>query len=272
MVGTLAQLIALASFGNAYLDESSDVEGFYPSNSTFQFCNEISFVEVKKFLRVKEKEVAKTPNHWFNYLRTFNCRRLTLKYAPTSDPLPDHISSAFVGGGGKWYIVSGFFDHADYWLGRWEVTDQEASDNKIWKVTYGKAATREQLPQSQASDLSSTRANLEVVLQQIKAFAQKHELDGFAGCFRKGLGALSSNNPISLTYHNDLLPTTGYNLDAKQLIAAASEAWVFGGMGSWNDLSFDNTIEHQEYERLSRELYAAINVCVERSVNSFDCK
>ena len=270
MVGTLAQLIALVSHGNAFLADGYDLRNFYPSNSTFQFCNEISFVDVKKFYRVKEKEIAATPDHWFAYLKESNCRRLSLWCAPTSNPqLPDHISVAFVGGGGDWYIRSGFINHADYWLGRWEVTDQNAPDNRIWKVTYVKVSAKQKLPNLQVGDLSARKAKLEGVLKEIGAFALKHDLHLFATCFQNGLEALSSDDPIALTDHKDLLPGTGYTLEAKQLIAAASQAWVLGGMGSWNDLGFADQMEHKEYERLSEELYAAIKLCIEKGVNSY---
>ncbi len=29
-------------------------------------------------------------------------------------------------------------------------------------------------------------------------------------------------------------------MDARQLMAAAAQAYVFGGMGSWNDMGFEN--------------------------------
>jgi hypothetical protein len=40
----------------------------------------------------------------------------------------------------------------------------------------------------------------------------------------------------------------------KLLVAAASKAWVFGWMGSWNDMGFEDKAEQQEYDEVSREL------------------
>jgi len=270
MVGTLAQLIALVAHGNASLNVGYEGSDFYPFNSTFQFCNEVSFVDVKKLFKVKEIEIARTPNHWFTFLKDNNCRRLSLGYSPTRNPRsPDYKLAGFVGGGGTWHIASSFSSYADYWLGRWQVTNQKARDNKIWKVTYGRVAAKEKLPKLQTNSLSTYRDKLEHVLKQIEAFALRHNLEFWADYFRKGLEAMTSTAPINQTYHKDLLPNTGYSLEAKQLIAAAGQAWVFGGMGSWNDLSFDDMTENKEYERLSEELYAAINLCVEESVNSY---
>jgi hypothetical protein len=37
---------------------------------------------------------------------------------------------------------------------------------------------------------------------------------------------------------------------------ACQHAWVFGGMGSWNDVSFD--AKPGEYERVSEQLHRAL--------------
>jgi hypothetical protein len=270
MVGTLAQLVALIAHGNAFLDTGHEAQDFYPSNSTFQFCNKVGFVKVKKLFGVKEFEVARTPVDWFSFLKANGCRRLSLLYSPSSNPpFPDHKLAGLVGGGGTWYIASGFSGHADYWIGRWEVTDRNAADRRIWKVTYDRVAENAKSPEFQTYSLSSCEDKLEDTLKQTEAFALKHKLDFWAGRFRDGLDALASEDPISLTYHKDLLPPEGYSLEAKRLLAASSRAWVFGGMGSWNDLGFEDKSENEEYERLSKELYAAINLCVERGANSY---
>jgi hypothetical protein len=270
MVSTLAQLIALVSHGNAFLNGRHERRHFYPFNSTFRFCNEISFVKFKKLFRVKEIRAARTPNDWFTLLKDNNSVRLWLGYSPSSNPhFPDHKLAGLVGGGGTRYIASTFPKHADYWLGRWEVADQNAPDRRIWNVTYGRVAEKEKLPLLQANGLSSYKDKLENILKQIEAFALKHSLHSWAESFHEGLEVLTSDDPISLIYHKDLLPPEGYSLDAKRLIAACSQAWVFGGMGSWNDPGFEDTVEHQEYERLSQELYETINLCVERGANSY---
>ncbi len=47
MTGILAQIIAITSFGNEYL-ENGKLTGFYPQNSTFQHCDFVDFREMKK--------------------------------------------------------------------------------------------------------------------------------------------------------------------------------------------------------------------------------
>lgn len=66
MTGPLAQLIALTAYGNDYL-MTGNLLDFYPSNTTFQFCNSVDFVASKKplffsnFSKPKEAIVAATP-------------------------------------------------------------------------------------------------------------------------------------------------------------------------------------------------------------------
>jgi hypothetical protein len=89
----------------------------------------------------------------------------------------------------------------------------------------------------------------------------------FAGAFRNASGKLSSADPLAGTYHSDLAPTPIMPLEAKQLLASAQAAWVFGGMGSWNDLGFDGN-DQQEYTALSDELFLLLNQAIGATVNT----
>ena len=95
-------------------------------------------------------------------------------------------------------------------------------------------------------------------LKEISKFARKHGLDGFADAFDKGFPALHSTNPYSEIYHKDLSPNNFLDLEAYQLLAASQTAWVFGGMGSWNDMGFEGN-DQIEYDRLSDDLYRLLN-------------
>ena len=48
----------------------------------------------------------------------------------------------------------------------------------------------------------------------------------------------------------------------------ATRAWVFGGMGSWNDLVFAARTEEDEYNRLSAKLYLAVLGAFVAAVNA----
>jgi hypothetical protein len=55
-----------------------------------------------------------------------------------------------------------------------------------------------------------------------------------------------------------MLPPDFGPLAARQLVAAATRAWVFGGMGSWNDVWFANPALVQRYKALTPALFEAV--------------
>ena len=46
--------------------------------------------------------------------------------------------------------------------------------------------------------------------------------------------------------------------ESEAMLQAAMASWVFGGMGSWNDLGFDGAAR-EEYEKVSADLYGILN-------------
>jgi len=68
-------------------------------------------------------------------------------------------------------------------------------------------------------------------------------------------------------YHDDLAPDRALPLAATQILWAAQAAWVFGGMGSWNDLWFEGD-DQSLYEQLSEDLYQLLNVAIVIAANT----
>jgi len=52
------------------------------------------------------------------------------------------------------------------------------------------------------------------------------------------------------------------------LIFEAGYAWVFGGMGSWNDIGFQDEKDRQLYEDLSDKLYDLVIAALVAGINS----
>lgn len=66
MTGELAQIIALASYGNAFLTTGEWSRDFYTSHSTFQFCRKVDFIELKKsFFSSKRIVKSMVANNYF---------------------------------------------------------------------------------------------------------------------------------------------------------------------------------------------------------------
>lgn len=57
-------------------------------------------------------------------------------------------------------------------------------------------------------------------------------------------------------YHSGLTLQGQLSSTAEQLLAASQLGWVFGGMGSWNDVAPQ---ADEEYGRLSEKLFRLLN-------------
>jgi hypothetical protein len=269
MNGTLAQLISLTSFGNSYLNGQS-VNGFYPGNSTFQYCNTVDFRTFKKPLFSKQKEViaASDPNAWFEHMKNEGCKKLRLYYE-TQQPdnnAKEHQLAGFVGGGGTWLIEAVYDKSSNYWANRWEVTKQEAKDRRIWTVNYGRTLTNEQTT-NQQKDISDLREQLKKTLAEISDFAFKQSSENWGKTFENALNSLNSLEPQDSFYHTDMIASDNYELMNRQLLFAAGKSYVFGGMGSWNDLWLQDENEQANYERLTSQLYELVNSSIVASIN-----
>lgn len=270
MQGPIAQIIALTLYGNAAVQgHSQGVEDFFPSNSTFTFCEYVKFVDLSNVNgMLKETSFAETPNAWINKIKDDGVSALRLIYGPSGDEnISDRMLVGFVGGGGRWLIETISPTGSDYWEARWEVGNRDHPEKRIWQVTYGRVAAKQTTRPVNARRIGQIKADLSSKLKDIAAFARQHNLDGFANAFDNGYAALHSDNPNNEVYHKDISPKEFLSLEANQLLAASQAAWVFGGMGSWNDMGFEGA-DQQKYERLSDELYQLLNESYLVAVNS----
>jgi hypothetical protein len=268
MIGPLAQLVALASYGNACL-RGKAIGAFFPENSTFQFCNTVDFLSLNPTKTgFTEELLADSPLKWLDFLKSKNCVRLKLAHIPTPNPqTPDHKLAGFIGGGGRWLIESVYKIDSDFWEARWQGNNPKAAGKKVWRVSYGALARNTKRTADRAQDLAVIRRQLEQILDLICEFARKHKLDNFAAFFQSGLDCLAGSQTLEKIYHKDLVPVGWYSTEAEQILTAVSAAWVFGGMGSWNDLGFEGE-DNKLYENLSAQLYRQINESIVAAVNS----
>jgi hypothetical protein len=262
MTGTIAQIVALTCYGNAIIAERQAPQ-FFPANSTSQFCEYVKFVEITK----SEKIVAATPDEWLASLRAKKVLGIRLHRTPQNEPnVADRMLAGFVGGGGTWMMeVCRADGRSEFWASRWEVGDQQAKDRRIWRVTYGlvKEAKTADIPQkSTAATTDAFRKSL----RAIHSFAERESCEGFAKCFATALQALD-HPEIDAGYHKDIAPPGCLDDRAMALLKASMSAWVFGGMGSWNDMGFDGS-KQREYESVSESLFTAINEAILTAANS----
>ncbi|MGY6499848.1 MAG: hypothetical protein ACXIVQ_02975 [Acidimicrobiales bacterium] len=101
------------------------------------------------------------------------------------------------------------------------------------------------------------------------AYDEAHHLQSFAGWFDDALEMASSTEPTA-PYHPDMMPAVGYSIEARRLLSMATRAWVFGGMGSWNDVGFSDRETHERYRAISERLYRAVIDAVRDAANAFE--
>ncbi|WP_157578413.1 hypothetical protein [Rudaea cellulosilytica] len=270
MQGTIAQIVALVVQGNAYIRSADQAVAFPAAHSTLAFCEFVKFVDLRRSgAGLSETAFAADPASWIEKLRQNEVQSIRMAYMPSGETQTgptDRMLVGFVGGGGHWLLKTAGPKGSDYWEGRWVVGDQNRSDRKIWQVTYGRIAVNQPSQLGPPADLESLKRRLVKNLKEISAFARHHNLDGFAKAFEAGLSHLESSSPGNGLHHNDML-SSRMPLTAAQLLSAAQSAWVFGGMGSWNDLGFEGN-EQRKYDNLSEELYRLLNDSIVAAANS----
>jgi hypothetical protein len=264
---TISQAVALVIFGNDILRGRAR-DDFWPASTVFRFCKTVRFVALSGDpAKPDEKLIAQDPMQWISRLRDEGTTELRIHHIARSDPASDRMSIGFVGGGPRWLIESRHARASDVWEANWVVKHRGDPENKIWEVTYFRIDHgRSHIP-LQAQSLTALRHDLAAFLSRIEAFAAKQKLEGFAGAFRKASAILSSDQPLAGVHHSDLAPAAAVPIEAKQLLGAVQAAWVFGGMGSWNDLGFAGD-DQQEYNKLSDELLARLHQSTVAAVNA----
>jgi len=271
MNGTTSQLLSLITHGNYFLTTGQISPGYYPDNVTFKFCNKIDFLHLYTQAdgTAEEKKVAADPIAWFNLLQQEGCRQLKAYYHPSEgneNGTPDHQLAGFVGGGGTWLIETIYDSYSDFWAARWEVTAKDDPEQKIWSIGYGRTVSQTKTINFSPDPLQ-VRKGLNDVLIDIHAFAAGHQLNNWANIFQGALNVLNGSAPGN-NWFGSQINESGYDRSALQLMYAAMSAHVFGGMGSWNDLSFESPEDNKEYNELSYYLYDYINRALISSINS----
>jgi hypothetical protein len=273
MNGTLSQLLSLISYGNQYLRSGNLPADYYPANVAFKFCNSVNFLHLNTELdnNTTESIIATDPASWFAYLKQENCQVLKAYYHPSEgneQGTPDHKLAGFVGGGGTWLIEAIYSTYSDFWAARWENNRPNDPDQNIWAVSYGRTVSRADTINF-CPDVNEIRKGLNAILTEIKAFTLHHKLSNWADIFHNALEVLNGHKPVT-GWYKDLINEAGYTPEALQPIYSAMTAHVFGGMGSWNDVGFEDREDNRIYEELSFYLYDYINRSLISGINSIN--
>ena len=264
MQGPIFQALALVTHGNAVL-AGGPAPDFYPAHPAFVFTEHVRFVDLEPPREAWEaRPFAADPDAWLGKLRSEGCRGLRAWRSASTDEetIADRFSVAFVGGG-RWLIESVGPAGSDFWLASWKLGNRDRPDRRIWQVAYGRVEQGQATATPEPTSLDALSRELQELLPDAIAFSHRHELDGFAEAFEAALAALTAASEPDL---HGLAPPGQLPPAAARLLAASLHAWVFGGMGSWNDIVFRGE-DDKEYQRISEKLYGLINSATVEAVN-----
>lgn len=253
MQGPIVQTIGLVFAANAR--RRGIVYPGLQSSSIMQFCNKIDFVGRKRkdrFGLSRPIEVA-DPDAWLDTLPD-DMVSARLCVLPRHDPdISDRMTVGFVNGG-PIFLAQIVAATPERWYGEWQVTNQDAPDRRIWSVTY------HNVPDTsvgiQPGSQQQVREALAQALDDAIAFTDSNDM-GFREIFLEAKKALNDQSPMRDFYLGDIISEGLLSLSDLQLFSCATKAWVFGGMGSWNDAVFVGAKE-DAYAELSDRLFWAI--------------
>jgi hypothetical protein len=266
MQGYVAQALALVTVGNAALG-GRDVRRFWPDASVFRFSKICEFLVPVS--GDEWRQVAADPLEWFDTLRP-SCLGLRLHVAPRplqagQSLLNERLSVGFVGGGPRWLIETVGHARSQVWQGFDKLLDRNDPAHKIWANGY--LLQGETAPQSLTADpLDLATAELDAVLIDIEQLANELQAGEFGECFANARAALASaGGPPS--FYEDIVGYSGMSVEAQRALVAVSSAWVFGGMGSWNDIGAPAELS-ERYERESEALFRSLQRVIAAIANS----
>ena len=180
--------------------------------------------------------------------------------------IPGHVLAAFAGAAESFLLGTSAEQSQELWRASWVVADEKGPDQRIWDVDYHGVPLDDPVVPFRP-EISASAHRLIVALEKIERFARGQQLTTWAGLFADAriLGEAEHPQPPSPP---DMLPAVGFPAAARQLLAMATRAWVFGGMGSWNDLAFADQEEEDEYNLLSAELHSSVVGAFVAAVNA----
>ncbi|HUF72485.1 MAG TPA: hypothetical protein VMR74_06265 [Gammaproteobacteria bacterium] len=154
---------------------------------------------------------------------------------------------------------------SESWSEAWHVWDENAPGQRIWRVSYTLEAMESREIHANRN-LAIVKASFRESLEEVLRFSERHTEGVVTSRFTEALAALDDSE-ADVEYQEDIAMPGQLNPDAKSLLKAASRAWVFGGMGSWNDMAFREPVQ-TEYENVSDTLFDVVHEAIEASVAS----
>ena len=254
MSGRFEELVALVTYANVSL-HNQDIQ-FDLGQATTEYCPRLEFIQKPpEGMASATVYVASNAEKWFAYLKEQNAKSVKLHYMDqTRIDIPDHITAAFVGGGGDWLVEVQYEDKNELYA---------SGERNQWVLLEKDSKPLDALSPS----VGDARERLDGILEKISSFAGKFEhTQHWSRIFLNAHETLAEfeSHPSDV-----FIPFGIYSKEARQLIEASFlSSSVFGGMGSWNDQAFGEE-DDKLYSTYSKELYDATRHGIVIGVNSY---
>ncbi len=236
--------LSLTAAANAVI-AGRDIGPFWPDNRIFVFDKRFVFQDKSGAL------LAEDPTRWLKSLKG-ETQGIWLQSVKRNEN--DRLESAFANGGRRWILEAVKATGSDLWEGAEFLGDQKAADQKIWNTVYTRIATNWRQPRVASRSNTNISTDLAKTLRDVATFADEAGLGHFAHIYRDALAVLESGEPEPSAPGDDFPTLARLKPDAARLYSAALGGWNFGGMGSWNDYSFEGEM-NRRYEQLTQELF-----------------
>ncbi|HEY2068616.1 MAG TPA: hypothetical protein VGG48_03590 [Rhizomicrobium sp.] len=243
---SIVQTLAMAGAANGVLNGRA-IGPFWPNSSVFQFTKQCDFKKKDGTL------AAPDPMRWIEGLAG-HCKGVWLHGIQRNpEPGKDRELVNFVGGGPRWILEDVRDGSSSLWESRDTVLDRNDPQRKIWGTTFVEIADDWRRPRPQSRGVAAVAEDLRATLTDIASLAQDGGLTEFEAQFRQALVKLDEAYPLRGTYHADIADIADYTRETRKLFGAVQSAWVFGGMGSWNDIKVAG--QEARYDGLSEKLF-----------------
>lgn len=263
--GIIAQSIAVALHGSAWLATRGALPALEVNNSTFHY------VSLTRFENLAGDRVDGA-DAWLEQLAAAGVTEVDI-YLPDEDGGAEadlagrRQRAAFVDDDVGLCIPTG--SGGRLWRAEWRTRHHDPlaaprPDARPWSVTYRESAAPTRL---RRPALDATRHALIQAIEIAIGFAREHEMNPLDATLARARELETAERPQP-PFYADMAPAGVLSLERQRLLAIATGAHVFGGMGTWNDFSFSDHETQRIYNEVSDGLFTAVMRGFSASVNT----
>lgn len=252
MIGDVAQIITIASYGNEFLNnglEKLDCRNHSSFSGIGDPVYKNGFDDHSKLLDT---------NLWYEHIKGQGCTQIRIFYNvvdPTKDGVLIHESIS-------WVLEAVFDGYSDYW------TYHLRYGSSGWWAKIEKSGSHQSIINRQ-EDLDLRKNDLGQKLEVMIDYADKIGWGNWARNFRYMKNILFSDIPTLPDFHKNLIVEKNYNLLARQVLYSAVSSWCFTGMGSWSDNGVFSEEDYIIKERITSDLFFSVCDAFVATVNSY---